>query len=403
VEWAKPQLVARVKYGQWTTDQKLRQPVFLGFQEDRDASDCKLEDTGDVRPEAGKSGAKIGRKPGRAHQKKSPRTEAKSRSGGLSDRPGPAQELARLLTKDRGESLVFELDGKQLSLTNLNKILFPEPVLRKRDILLYYLRVAAYLLPFLKDRPLVLKRYPNGINGKFFFQKEAPSSRPGWVRTVMIDSKERGAPMPYFLADDAADLLYLTNLGCIDHNPWSSRFDDQDHPDYIFFDLDPTEGTEFAAVLQVARAIHAQLDALGVRSYLKTSGASGFHIYVPLQPEYTYEEGRLFAGAIGQRVRAAWPKLVTFERTVSQRKKGTVLIDTVQNARGKPLAAAYSLRPFPGGPVSAPVSPRELASDMRPEQFNIESILRRLKQTGDLWADFWDNRQRLQDAVERAD
>ncbi len=208
--------------------------------------------------------------------------------------------------------------------------------------------------------------------------------------------------MPYFLADDRADLLYLTNLGCIDHNPWSSRFDNQDHPDYIFFDLDPTDGTSFDVVLKVARAIHKQLESLKVPVYMKTSGASGFHMYIPLEPEYTYEEVRLFAGAIGQRVQSELPALVTSERTVSKRRKGTVLIDALQNAKGKPLAAVYSLRPFSGAPVSAPVSPRELAKGFQPEDFNIETILKRLKRPGDLWEDFWDNRQRLQDAVKRA-
>ena len=402
-EWVKPQLVGRVKYSQWTTDKKLRQPVFLGFQEDRDARDCRFEEAVDPRPDKAE---KRLQKPEEgvqdAEAKEVRRTKQPARATSAATMSPEATNLAQELAQGSGEAIVLDLDGKRLSMTHLNKIFFPEPRLRKRDILLYYLRVAPYILPFVKDRPLVLKRYPNGINGKFFFQKEAPPSRPDWIRTVMIDSKERGGKMPYFLADDAADLLYLTNLGCIDHNPWSSRFDDEEHPDYIFFDLDPTDGTKFDAVLEVARAIHAKLDSLGVRSYMKTSGASGFHIYVPLERQYTYEECRLFAGAIGQRVQAELPKLVTFERTLSKRRKGTVLIDTIQNARGKPLAAVYSLRPFPGAPVSAPISPRELGERIRPAQFNIETIFKRLKQTGDLWADFWEHRQRLQDAVERA-
>jgi bifunctional non-homologous end joining protein LigD len=396
IEWVKPQLVARVKYGQWTRDKKLRQPVFLGFQEDRAARDCRFE-------EAVKAGAVAPGKKTAQKEAKIVGSEEKPTRGARAARTASgAKNLERELAQGSGESLSVDLGGKPLSLTNLNKVLFPEPRLRKRDILLYYLRVAPHILPFLKDRPLVLKRYPNGINAKFFFQKEAPPSRPDWIRTVMIDSKERGGKMPYLMADDAADLLYLTNLGCIDHNPWSSRFDDEQHPDYIFFDLDPTDGTKFDAVLEVARAIHTKLDGFGVRGYLKTSGASGFHIYVPLERQYTYEEGRLFAGAVGQRVQAELPKLVTFERTVSKRRKGTVLIDTVQNAHGKPLAAVYSLRPFPGGPVSTPLLPRELEKSIRPEQFNIATIFRRLAQTGDLWSDFWDNRQRLQDAVKRA-
>jgi len=402
--WVKPELVARVKYGHWTQDKKLRQPVFLGFQEDRKASDCQFDEQA-----AEKAAQQTKRKPGKeapsvhsaAKESKSTVTVPRGKSG-----PGASHgdvDLESELASGKGESIITDLDGKRLSLTHLNKVLFPQPRLRKRDILYYYFRIAGYILPFLKDRPLVLKRYPNGIEAEFFFQKEAPASHPDWIKTVQIDSKERGGKMPYFLAEDRADLLYLTNLGCIDHNPWSSRFDDETHPDYIFFDLDPTDGTSFDVVLTVARAINKKLNDLGVVSYLKTSGASGFHIYIPLKREYSYEEVRLFAGAIGQRVQADLPRLVTFERTVSKRPKGTVLIDALQNARGKPLAAVYSLRPFAGAPVSAPVSARELGKGFGPADFNIETIFKRLKRVGDLWADFWQKRQRLQDAVERAD
>ncbi|HEV3482515.1 MAG TPA: DNA ligase D [Candidatus Acidoferrales bacterium] len=427
VYWVKPELVARVKFGQWTHDKKLRAPVFLGFQEDRAASDCRFDNqvTAEVAAPAGASVADTSKRdpstasraahtPREEKQRGTPlRMTARGRRGEANARAAKAQssassteevavrDLEKELASGRGESLAVDLNGKRVNLTHLNKIYFPEDGLRKRDVLLYYLRVAPHILPFLKDRPLVLKRYPNGIDEQFFFQKEATSA-PDWIRTVQIDSKERGGKMPYFLADDRADLLYLTNLGCIDHNPWSSRFDDQDHPDYVFVDLDPTDGTSFDVVLKVARAIHKQLESLKVRVYMKTSGASGFHMYIPLEPEYTYEEVRLFAGAIGQRVQAELPSLVTSERTVSKRRKGTVLIDALQNAKGKPLASVYSLRPFRGAPFSAPVSPRELAKGFEPKQFNIETILGRLKRPGDLWEDFWDNRQRLQDVVKRA-
>jgi len=387
--WIKQELVARVKYGQWTNDLKLRAPVFLGFQEDREPGDCRMEEV-----KTAESSVAI--------NAPTPLDSTKSNVGPHKNTLADPKELEAELAQGNRESLDVDLDGKTLALTHLNKLYFTKPDLRKRDVLLYYLRIAPYILPFLKDRPLVLKRYPNGIDGKFFFQKEAKESRPEWLRTVLIYSEERQAKMPYFLADDLADLLYLTNLGCIDHNPWSSSFDDETHPDYVFFDLDPTEGTPFDLVVKFARSIHKQLDALGVRAYLKTSGASGFHIFVPLERKYTYDEVRLFAGAIGQQVQAELPELVTFERKVSSRRKGTVLIDTVQNARGRPLAAAYSLRPFRGAPVSAPVSPKELTSKLRPEDLNFKTIFERLRRFGDLWKDFWNDRQRLEDAVTRA-
>ena len=387
--WIKPELVARVKYGQWTNDLKLRAPVFLGFQEDRDPRDCRMEEA-----RAGKSSV--------SDSASTPEDSAKRNAIRPKNTFSDPKELETELARGHGERLEVDLDGKTLSLTHLNKLYFTKPDLRKRDVLLYYLRIAPYILPFLRDRPLVLKRYPNGIDGKFFFQKEAPASRPEWLRTALIYSDERKAEMPYFVADDLADLLYLTNLGCIDHNPWSSSFDDEIHPDYVFFDLDPTDGTQFDVVTKIAQSVYKHLDLLGVRPYLKTSGASGFHIFVPLERKYTYDEVRLFAGAIGQQVQAELPELVTFERKVSSRRKGTVLIDTVQNAHGRPLAAAYSLRPFRGAPVSAPVSPKELTSKLRPEDLNIKTIFERLRHSGDLWKNFWKDRQRLEDAVTRA-
>jgi bifunctional non-homologous end joining protein LigD len=315
----------------------------------------------------------------------------------------PAKNLEEELTSGKGESVEVELGGKRLNLTHLNKVWFPKnPVLRKRDVLAYYLRVAPHILPFLKDRPMVLKRYPNGIGGKFFFQKAASASRPAWIRTVLIESKDRGEDIPYFLVDDVADLLYLTNLGCVDHNPWSSRADDQQHPDFVFFDLDPTDGTSFESVLRVARAVEKHLRSMRLRSYPKTSGATGVHIFVPIEPQYSYEEVRLFAGAIGQRVAADLPNLITSERSVGKRKKGTVLIDALQNSLGKPLAAVYSLRPAPGAPVSTPLSPAELQKGFRPEDFTIATIFTRLKRSGDLWQDFWKHRQNLKEAVTRA-
>jgi bifunctional non-homologous end joining protein LigD len=403
ITWVRPELVARIKYGNWTNDRKLRQPVFLGFQEDRKPQECRFEDQEFAHPanetEAAVVEAKSeprGRKMVDAGKSPSLRTAASRNSL-------PSANLEEELASGKREAIEVELVGKQLSLTHLNKVWFPKnPLLRKRDVLAYYLRVAGHILPFLKDRPMVLKRYPNGIGEKFFFQKAASDSRPAWIRTVRIDSKDRGEDIPYFLVDDVADLLYLTNLGCIDHNPWSSRADDQQHPDFVFFDLDPTDGTSFESVLTVARAVEKHLRSIRLRSYPKTSGATGIHIFVPIEPEYGYEEVRLFAGAIGQRVGAELPNLVTSERSVGKRKKGTVLIDALQNSLGKPLAAVYSLRPNSGAPVSAPVSATELRNGFRPGDFTIETIFDRLKRSGDLWQDFWKHRQNLKEAVSRA-
>ena len=400
ITWVRPILVARVKYANWTPDKKLRAPVFLGFQEDRDPKECRVEDQ-EFAAKTKEATRGRGRATGRAKGKAAgqPASSGKpSASRGASS----TADLEKELAGGKREAIEAEVEGKRVSLTNLNKVWFPRgPQLRKRDVLLYYLRIAPHILPFLKDRPMVLKRYPNGIEGEFFFQKEAPASRPEWIRTVQVESEHRGGEVPYFVVDDTAGLLYLTNLGCIDHNPWSSRAENQEHPDYVFFDLDPTDGTSFDVVLSVARAVEKHLQSLRVRHFMKTSGASGIHIFVPLEPEYTYEEVRLFAGAIGHQVRDELPGLVTAERTVSKRKAGTVLIDALQNSLGKPLASVYSLRPIPGASVSAPFSSGELKKGFRPADFSSETIFTRLKRQGDLWKDFWKNRQSLREIVDR--
>jgi bifunctional non-homologous end joining protein LigD len=193
----------------------------------------------------------------------------------------------------------------------------------------------------------------------------------------------------------------MTNLGCIDHNPWSSRPGSERSPDYVFFDLDPTEGTEFLAVLELAQAIAGRLGALQVPAFLKTSGATGFHIYVPLAEGYSYEQARTFADAVVEMVREDRPQLITTQRAVARRPKGKILIDTQQNAHGKPLASVYSARAFPGAPVSAPITPQELRKGLDPANFNIRSMPHRVKKIGDLWARFWQVRLRLEDVVAR--
>jgi bifunctional non-homologous end joining protein LigD len=218
----------------------------------------------------------------------------------------------------------------------------------------------------------------------------------------MVPSEEKGETR-YFLANDLAALLYLTNLGCIDENVWSSRSDDLDRPDYVFFDLDPSDGTEFTVVVDVAQAVHEELQTLQMKAYLKTSGATGFHLYVPLEREYTFEQVWTFAEIVGRIVGAKMPKQVTHQRTVAKRPPGTVMIDAYQNASGRPLAAAYAVRAFPKAPVSAPVTPRELRRSLQPEKLNIKTMLPRIKKQGDLWADFWKSRQRLEDAIGRLD
>lgn len=264
----------------------------------------------------------------------------------------------------------------------------------------YYYRMADFILPFLKDRALVLRRYPDGINGQAFFQKDVREGLPEWFKTVPIDSEGRGKEIHYATASDRASLLFLTGLGCIDHNPWSNRISEAEHPDYFFFDLDPSDGTDFSVVVTIAQALHKSLDELRLAHFLKTSGATGFHIFVPVEPVYSYEQLRTFGEIIAHGVTAEHPNLVTSQRIVAKRPAGRVLIDVQQNAHGRPLAAAYSVRAFPKAPVSTPVLPRELKTSLRPESLNLKTLPARFKEKGDLWADFWKKRQRLEEAIE---
>jgi len=376
--WISPALVARVKFSDWTNERALRHPVFIGLREDIQPTDCSWETEAAAPPQTDVVHAPqiVGRV--------------------LTDKSKIESELF----SGRSETLSFELDGKRLRLSNLNKIYFPESAYTKRDLLAYYYSIADYILPFVKNRALVLRRYPDGIKGQAFFQKDLRDGLPDWFKTVPIDSEERGKEIHYATADDLASLLFLAGLGCIDHNPWSSPISDLDHPDYFFFDLDPSDGTEFSIVIAVAKALHEKLDALKLKHFLKTSGATGFHIFIPVEPVYTYEQLRTFAEIIARGVTAEHPNLVTSERTVAKRPVGRVLIDVAQNAQGRPLAAAYSVRAFPKAPVSAPVQPRELRATLKPESLNIKSIRARLQEKGDLWANFWNSRQRLEPAIE---
>jgi len=377
--WITPALVARVKFSGWTDEHSLRHPVFLALREDARPLDCQFEN--EVAPAV--SSPAVVRSPeivGRVLNIKA--------------------QIEAELFKGRAETVIIELDGKRVRLSNLNKVYFPESGHTKRNLLAYYYRMGEFILPFLRDRALVLRRYPDGIKGQAFFQKDLREGVPDWFKTVPVDSEHRGEVIHYATANDRASLLFLTGLGCIDHNPWSNRYADLDHPDYFFFDLDPSDGTEFSVVVTVARALHEKLEELRLVSFLKTSGATGIHIYIPVEPIYTYEQLRTFGEIIARTVTAEYPNLVTNERTVAKRPAGRVLIDVQQNAHGRPLAAAYSVRAFPQAPVSTPLLPRELHASLRPETLNIKTVFARLKEKGDLWGDFWKQRQRLEDAVE---
>jgi bifunctional non-homologous end joining protein LigD len=377
--WVNPSLVARVKFSGWTQERSLRHPVFVALREDVQPTDCQWESevaSGAPNPAVVRAPEIVGRV--------------------LSTKTQVENELF----KGRGDNVIIELDGKRLRFSNLDKVYFPDSGYTKRDLLAYYYRTADVILPFVRERPLVLRRYPDGIKGQAFFQKDLHEGLPEWFKTVPVESEGKGKEIQYATANDRASLLFLAGLGCIDHNPWSSRYSDLDHPDYFFFDLDPSEGTDFRVAVTIARALHEKLQDLHVNHFLKTSGATGIHIYVPVEPVYTYEQLRTFAEIVARTVSTEHANLVTNERIVAKRPAGRILIDVQQNAHGRPLAAPYSVRAFPKAPVSAPILPRELRATLNPESLNMKTIFARLKEKGDLWADFWKSRQRLEHAVE---
>jgi bifunctional non-homologous end joining protein LigD len=377
--WVNPSLVARVKFSGWTQERSLRHPVFVALREDVQPTDCQWESevaSGAPNPAVVRAPEIVGRV------------------------LGTKTQVEHELFKGRADNVIIELDGKRLRFSNLNKVYFPDSGYTKRDLLAYYYRTADVILPFVRERPLVLRRYPDGIKGQAFFQKDLHEGLPEWFKTVPVESEGKGKEIQYATANDRASLLFLAGLGCIDHNPWSSRYSDLDHPDYFFFDLDPSEGTDFKVAVTIARALHEKLQDLHVNHFLKTSGATGIHIYVPVEPVYTYEQLRTFAEIVARTVSTEHANLVTNERIVAKRPAGRILIDVQQNAHGRPLAAPYSVRAFPKAPVSAPILPRELRATLNPELLNMKTIFARLKEKGDLWADFWKSRQRLEHAVE---
>jgi bifunctional non-homologous end joining protein LigD len=254
--------------------------------------------------------------------------------------------------------------------------------------------VAPVILPHLKDRPLSLKRYPNGIDSDFFFQKEVAPSFPKWLRTAVADG------IRHVIGEDRATLLFLVNLGCIDHNPWMSRVGSLEHPDYLLVDLDPQE-CGYEKIVEAALVVRARLDRAELVSYPKTTGGDGMHIFVPLEPRYTYEEVRLFAKALCTIVAAERPDLFTTPRAPSKRDKGKVYFDWAQIAQGKTISAPYVLRAYPGAPVATPLHWREVTPRLAPEQFHIGNALARFDRVGDLFEGVLKKPQQLERAIEK--
>jgi bifunctional non-homologous end joining protein LigD len=279
----------------------------------------------------------------------------------------------------------ISLGGRMLALTNLRKPFWPALGLTKGDLLRYYAAVAGVLLPHIAFRAMVMKRYPNGAEGKCFFMKRAPRPRPDWIATCPIEHGS-GSVIAFPVVNDLASLLWLVNLGCIDLNPWYARCDDVDRPDYLHFDLDPVPDATFDDVRACALIVHDELDAIGLPTYVKTTGSKGVHVYVPIARGPTQKQVWAFAKGVAFSLAGRHPKQMTAEYRIAKRPAGRVLVDYNQNAWGRTLASVYSPRPKPAATVSTPVTWDELANGASTNDFRIDNVPARIAEQGDLWA-----------------
>ena len=291
-------------------------------------------------------------------------------------------------------NVTLDLDGREVRLTNLDKLFWPAEKISKADLIQYYADVAPVLLPHIRDRAMVMKRYPHGAGAEFFFMKRAPVPRPEWIRTCSIEH-ESGNVIDFPVIDDVPSLLWVINLGCIDLNQWYATCDDVDRPDYVHFDLDPGDGATWERVLECGRIVHDALDALEMPSMVKTTGSRGLHVYVPIVRGPVQKEVWTFAKALAVELAARNPALMTSEYKVAKRPKGRVLIDYNQNAWGRTLASIYSVRPKPRAPVSMPVTWQEVNTGVQIEDFRIDNVLKRIAKRGDLWAPLLSPRRRV--------
>ncbi|RPE13475.1 DNA ligase [Chitinophaga lutea] len=454
VTWVKPVLVCEVKFSEWTGGGNLRQPVFIALREDKPAKEVKRElpkhiamagkkaSSGEVavngtavkakpvakkataaktaaKKTASKTAAKTGAKkasPGKSAAKAtsskapakkaaSPKAPAKKAAAKATAKKasasGPVKKMAapQKVAGENDRELV--LNRQKVILTNQQKIYWPKEKITKGQLIDYYLEVADYLLPHLKDRPLSLNRFPNGIDGMSFYQKDLDvKTIPSWLKTFPVHSPSSNKMVDYLVCNNEATLAYMINLGCIEVNPWLSRTTKPDYPDYIVIDLDPGE-IGFKHVVTTANMVHTVLEDYGIRSFCKTSGATGLHIYIPTGGRHPYETCRLFAEYIAGQVHAQLPGITSVTRAKSARLN-KIYVDFLQNSKGQTIASAYSVRPKPGATVSTPLHWEEVNEKLNVKNFHIGNTVSRLKAEGELWADIIKVKNDLSSVVKNA-
>jgi bifunctional non-homologous end joining protein LigD len=306
----------------------------------------------------------------------------------------PRPQKSNLLIPSRADNAEVRAGRKVVKLTNLGKPFWPALGITKGDLLAYYAAVSSALLPHLKSRAMVMKRYPHGAAGPFFFMKRTPSPRPEWLQTCEIEH-DSGNVIAFPVIQDIAALLWVVNLGCIDLNQWYSRCDDVDRPDYLHFDLDPGPGAPFSQVLEAALLVRDALGVLGLPCYPKTSGSKGMHVYVPLRRGPRQKDVWTFTKAFAITLAERHPQILTAQYRVAKRPRGRVLVDYNQNAWGRTLASVYSVRPTPTATVSTPLTWNEVERGIETEHFTMDVVLRRIAKQGDLFAPVLEGKLKL--------
>jgi len=374
--WLKPELLCEVSFREMTDDGVMRHPSFEGMREDKSAKEVGIEQAAPVEEVVGETDEK-------APERKVSKKKASAKLDTTKILTPGKQRGRRTLLNPKDASQVRSVNGHELSFSNLGKIFWPKEKYTKRDLLNYYYQAAPYILPYLKDRPQSLNRYPNGIAGKSFYQKDVTATAPAWVKQFPYHTS-KGEDKNFLVVEDEASLLWMANMGAIEMNPWNSTILKPDHPDWCIIDLDPTEKNPFEQVIQTAQVTKEILDDLGVSGYCKTSGSTGIHIYIPMGAKYTYDECQLFGKLIATRVHDELPAFTSIER-MTDKRKGKIYVDYLQNRPKATLAAPYSVRPKPGATVSMPLHWEEVKKGLKMAQFTLVNAMDRISAGGDLF------------------
>ena len=385
--WVRPVLVVQTKFTEWTLDGLLRNPVYLGHRDDKPAENVRLPDQRPVNAVIPKPVPRARRRPATR-----PRRTRATRPRHPEPRLTDLIDTLEALEQQKKRGTLQLSDGRRVSVGNLDKVFWPGPGITKGELLRFYLRIAPYILPVVADRPLVMKRFPNGVLGKSFYQHRAPDPLPDGLRVAHVREhpEDEESAVPYLVGGSLQTLLYMAQLAVVSQDPWFSGLDTITEADHVALDLDPMPEASFEQVLDVACWLHDELATLGIPSVAKTSGSEGLHIYIPLPPGTPYNAGMIFCQIVATVVATKHPTIATVERMVKRRQTNAIYIDYLQNIYGKTLAAAYSARASEFAGVSAPLTWKEVhdgvQSGLRPDDFTMRSIVSRLDEVGDLWA-----------------